>query len=275
MRRVLLAITVVMLAFTAAGCQRMVEVQTGVKVDCPYGHVDESDIQTIKVASRVASGYRVTTEKRVCDRHAALEKLYEEAQAALRAGDLKSAQAKLEQVEKQEEGFRKSADQLSALKEGKAPTPDGGGTPNTPAAPDPKPGEGDTSSPVGSLKGFVPDTLEGFTARSVITDPLVITRQYDPTRSSEIVLLTIVAEQFRTKSEANGALSTHMSRYPRGAQSVSDGDRSIRYGSDGRRFVTASFTEGAVLVILELGVEPGSDPARQKDTIIDAAKALP
>lgn len=275
MRRVMLVITSVFLLLAATGCQRMVEVRTGVRVECPYGHVDSSDVQVIKVASKVASAYRVTTEKRVCDRHQALEGLYAQAQSALASGDLKVAQAKLSQITEQDGAFRKAAGQLSAIKEGRRPEPDTGGTPSIPATSTPKPGEGDTSSPVGSLKKYVPDTLTGFTGRPLITEPLAITRQYDPTGGSKVALLTIVAEQFRSAAESDRELTTHMARYPKGADTVTEGSRTLRYGSDGRRFVTAAFTNGAVLVILELGVKPDADPDKLKGTVLDAAGALP
>lgn len=276
MKRLLLALVVTAsVSVATVGCQRTVEVETGVRVECPYGHTDTSDVQTIEVPAKVASAYRVTTEKRVCDRHQRLEALYNEAQAALVAGDLNSAKAKLTQIAEDERTFRSTADQLAAIGRGEAPKPDTGGTPSTPTTKTPNPGGSDTNSPIGSLKSFVPDTLDGFTGRPVLTEPLSITREYDPPSGTKAVLLTVVAEQFRTAAEADRALNDHMARYPKSVSTRQDGSRVLRFGSDGRRFVSAAFTDGAVLVILELAADQGTDPVRLKDTVLDAAVALP
>lgn len=274
MRRSLVAIIAMALVLTTAtGCRRMVEVQTGVKIDCPYGHIDDSAVQAVEVPAKVASEYRVTTEKRTCDRHKRLESLYAQAQAALSAGDMKTAEAKLREIAAAESGFRKTDDQLTDLDAGKTPTPDSGSGPSTPATTTPNPGESDTSSPIGSLKKFVPDTLPNFAADPPLAEPLAITREYEAT-SGSARRLVIVAEQARTAKEAASKVAGQMRGYPNAADTITSGSRRIRFGGDGRNYVTAAFTQGTVVVILEMSAKDGVDPIKLKSTILDIASAL-
>ncbi|MDZ4169963.1 MAG: hypothetical protein U1E26_09975 [Coriobacteriia bacterium] len=261
-----------------SGCQRTVEVQTGVRVECPYGHVDNSEVTSVEVPAKTAAAYRVRTEKRVCDRHVALEELYAEAQTALAAGDVKTAQAKLEAVSAEDAGFRQTATQLQAIAKGEKPKPDtgeGSPEPSVPATVTPKPGEGDTSGPVGSLKKYTPDELDGFTARSPSIDGFSIARQYAPSGSSDAASLVIVAEQFRTPAEAKRALDAQMTGYSQDAATQKLNGHDVVSGNDGRTFLSAGFTEGSVFVVLEMAAKAGTDPQDLKSSILDAIKQLP
>lgn len=276
MRRAVVVVLAFALAAPGAGCQRTVEVRTGVRVECPYGHVDESGVQTLRVAARAASSYRVETERRVCDRHERLEALYRDAQRALASQDTTTALEKLRLIADEEPGFRRASSQLAALEKGERPAPDeGAGTPSRPAPSTPKPGESATEAPAGSLARYTPDSLPGFRARAPLVEAFSVTREYDPLDVPDARLLTIVADQFRTSAEAKAALERHLASYPKASATERAGRRTVRFGSDGRRFITAAFTQGAVLVVLELGSRPGVDPRALKGALIGAAARLP
>lgn len=279
---VALVTTLVLSAAGLSGCQRTVEVQTGVRVECPYGHVDNSEVTSVEVPAKTAAAYRVRTEKRVCDRHLTLERLYEEAQAALAAGDVKTAGAKLEAIRAVDPEFRQTTTQLEEIAKGNTPDPDtGDGTsPSSPATtspkPKPNPGEGDTSGPVGSLKKYTPDALDGFTAQSPSTDPFSIARQYTPTGSSDALALTIVADQVRTPEEAKRALDAAVKQaYPQDSASRKVGSHNVVFGTDGRGFASAGFVDGSILVVIELAAKAGSDPSRLEGLAFDVVEQLP
>ncbi len=275
---VALALALAALLVVTLGCQRTVEVQTGLRVECPYGHVDESALTTVKVPANTAGAYRVRTERRVCDKHVRLEALYAEAQAAIAAGDLDAARAKLAQVTAEDPRFRSAPEQLQQLERGQKPKPDADSdTPaSKPATVAPKPGEGDTSGPVGSLAKYAPDALRGYTAEPPSTDALSLSRQYKPTGSTMVLSVVIAVEQYRTPVEAKNALSAVMDPgYAQDAATQKVGAHTVRLGSDGRSFAAAGFTDGAIVVVVEMAAKTGVDPKGLIDDVRDVIEQLP
>jgi hypothetical protein len=259
-----------------SGCERAVEVQTGVRVECPYGHVDEDGVVTERVPAKTAGAYRVRTEKRACDRHARLETLYAQAQAAIEAGDLETAAKRLEEITADDPAFKRAAAQLEAVSKGERPATDTAPGTSKPATVTPKPGDGDTSGPIGALKKYTPDSLDGYDVGRPMTDPLSISREYTPSSRTDALTLMIFAEQLRTAAEAKRMLDAQMaSGYTAGASSETAGRRTVRFGTDGRSFAAVGFTEGAILVVLEMAARDGVDPITLKSAIMDAASALP
>ncbi len=266
------------LAVMLTGCQRTVEVQTGVRVECPYGHVDETGVTTARVLASTAGAYRVRTERRVCDMHARLEALYAEAQRALAAGDLDAARSRLTSITAEDPSFRKASGQLRLIERGEAPPPDADrDTPvSKPATVAPKPGEGDTSGPVGTLAKYTPDSLEGYKADAPSTDPLSVSRQYRPTGEGRVLSVTIAVEQFRTPVEARNALASVMDPgYARDAATEKIGSHSVRLGTDGRSFAAAGFTDGAILVVVEMAAKSGDAPGRLLPELRAVVEQLP
>lgn len=273
-RFALLLLTLVLLAPSLQGCGRKVKVETGSRVVCTYGHEISENVKTVEVSAKESSKYKVKVVTRTCARHERLEKLYDEAQAALKAGDTKTAQKKLEQVVGGDLAFRNATSQLDDIKAGKKPAADssGGGT-SSGAKTDP--GKGDISGPVGSLKKYVPDTLSGFAARPVLNDPNALIREYTPSGSSKAVLMTVVAEQERTSAVAKTMLTREVKdAYPRSASTVSAGSRSVYFGTDGSAYAAIGFTDGSVFVVYEMAAKPGVDPADLKTALIDAVKQI-
>lgn len=260
-------------------CQRTVEVETGVRVDCTYGHVISDDVTVARVPAGEASAYRVRTETRVCDRHLALEKLYDEAQAAIEAGDLAAASEKLAAILKDDPEFRRAREQADAIAGGKKPDSDrsgGSGGSSVAPPPKPKPGDGDTSGPVGSLARWVPDSIPGFTAKRPGTDAFVISRDYVPSGDSQAVLLVIQAEQHRSASDAKRALGGVTGSLAAGtAKKVTINGHEVTVGHDGRGSSFAVFTDGAVLVALEMAAKRGVDPGKLSGSVQSVVKVLP
>lgn len=280
MRRVFAGIALlVSLGLVLGGCQRSVEVESGLTVTCTYGHEISDDVKTIKVPAKNASAYRVRMETRTCDRHLALEALYSEAQVALAAGDTMLAETRLAQIVADEPTFRKAAQQREAIKRGEKPAPDDSSvtpTPTPPTASDPKPGDGDTSGPIGALEKYVPAALEGYTAQRASTDALVMSRNYVPDGSSQAVLFVIQAEQFRTAAEAKAALVDAM-RFAtsKSASSQDINGHEVKLGDNGRDSSFAGFTDGSILVSMEMAAKSGVDPSKLKSSVVDAVRALP
>lgn len=271
------AILIVAAIFGLSACQKKVEVETGTKVVCSYGHTVTDDIKTIEVPADEVSEHRVRTETVVCDRHKKLEALYQDAQQALRDGDTKAAKAKLTEVVALEKTFGKAQAQLDAVAKGETPKPDTGSTSGS--APDPKPanpGEGDTSGPSGSMKVWMPDKLTGFTANKPVVDVLTISRTYAPESGSKAFTLVIVAEQYRTAKDANAALNSRIkSRYTKDVDTLKINGHTIHFGTDGKQFAASGFTDGAILVAMEMSANQGVAPKELKGLVEGVLKQLP
>lgn len=277
MRRIFAGIAlIVALGVALGGCQRTVEVESGSTVTCTYGHEISDDVKTIKVPAKNASAYRVRKETRTCDRHLALEALYAEAQTALAAGDTKLAETKLALIVADDPEFRRAAQQKDAIARGEKPASDDSKVTPPPTTTDPKPGDGDTSGPVGALEKYVPAALEGYTAQRASTDALVMSRNYVPGDDSQAILLVIQAEQFRTAAEAKSALGEAM-RFAtsKSASSQDIGGHEVKLGDNGRDSSFAGFTDGSILVTMEMAAKQGVDPSKLKSAVVDAVRALP
>lgn len=270
------ALLLVALMFSATGCQRTVEVQTGTRVVCTYGHVISDNVQMVKVPAKEAAKYQVETVTRLCDRHAKLEALYEAAQKALAAGDLQRAKLKLGQVVATDATFRKAKQQLDTLNKGGKPAPDS--TPNNPSVTPTTtpPSTGTTATVPNALTAWTPDAITGFSAKKALVDPLSVSREYLPSAGSNpAAALVIYAEQYLSPAAATAALSTQVkSAYPKNAATIKVNSHSAYFGTDGRQFAVIGFTSGPVMVALEMTAKSG-DPAALRSAIEAAAKQLP
>lgn len=282
MKRVLaLAAAMGLLASVALGasaCSKKVEVQTGTKTVCSYGHTVSDDIRTIEVSSDEVALHRVETKTVVCDRHKKLETLYGDAQKAIGAGDLKTAQAKLTEIVAADTGFKMAKSQLDRIKAGQKPAPDSGtGTPSGGSTPKPQnPGDSETSVPSGSLKVWMPDSLTGFTASEPIVDVLTISRTYRPASDSKILTFVIVAEQYRTPKDAAAALDSRIKRqYTKDVDAPTIKGRTVHIGTDGKQFAAAGLTKGSVFVALEMSAKDGAAPKALKSTLVEVLNQLP
>lgn len=272
----LLAILALVFAVSATGCQRKVDVQTGTRVVCTNGEVVSEDVKTIAAPSGEAANYRIKTQVITCDTHSGLTKLYDEAQAALKAGDLKTAEAKLTQVVASNATYRQAQTQLDEIKAGKKPTPDTGGTDTgggttTP----PKPSTAPTSTASGALTSWIPDALSGWTAQKPTVDLLSASREYLPSGGSRAVNLVIAAEQYSSATDAKAALDRQVKRvYTKNAAMLTVNGHSAYFGTDGTRFAVLAFTAGPIMVALEADAKSGA-PKDLRATLESAAKQLP
>lgn len=278
MRRIALMVMVAVLAaFALAGCQRMIEVESGTRVSCTYGHEISDDVGFVKVSAKDASAYRVKAETTTCDRHLALEKLYEEAQVAIEAGEFEAAAKILAGINADDPAFRRANEQADAIAAGKKPASDRTTSrPAAPAAPKPDAGAGDTSGPVGSLLKFVPDPLEGYSAQRPSTDAFSISRNYTPSTAGNVRLLVIYAEQTRTAADAKRILDSTMAKATEDSHSTEQiKGRTVRFGDDGRSSTFAGFTDGSIVVALEMVASRGVDPSKNRSNAVNVMKALP
>lgn len=262
---------------------RRVQVLTGQRVECVYGHVVKDDVKTIKVRPSEASRYGVKTVKVVCDDHRRAEKLYDEAQAALKSGDYKTARDKLAEVVTLDRNFKSASAQLAEVDAGKKPAPatdtgsasaPGAATPNGGAseATTEKAGGSQPTGPVASLAGWAPDEIEGFTAEPIVADTLSLSREY---RASSGDTLVIAADQVGSTAAVTEQLKSRVKlTYDKDARTVRVGSRSAYAGTDGRSVAVLAIPDGAVLVVLQIRT-PGSDPKPRIDQLIGIAKTLP
>lgn len=276
-RASLLAVVALCVALTM-GCQPKVEVKTGSRLVCTEGHGISESIKTIEVPANEISDYRVKTVVKTCDEHAAVLPLYEQAQVAIADGDLKTAEEKLAQVVAADPAFRKAKSQLDSVKAGQEPAVDNeepAPPTDTTQAPDDKPGEGDTSAPAGSLLKWAPDSVRGYTATKPTIDLLNIAREYVPESASGPVSFVIVAEQTKTAVGAESALKTQVKQqYPADTDTITINGRKAYFGTN-NRYAAIGFTDGSVMVALEMSVKPGDSPKSLKKALVAAAEQLP
>lgn len=257
-----------------AGCQQTVEVRTGTRLVCPYGHTDSSSVKKLKVPAEKVGDYQVTSEVRVCALHARLEADYAAAQSALASGNLTAAKTKLDSVVKADPGFRRAATQLADIAKGRKPKPDtsapptgGGGSP-APEKPAPP------ASP--ELAQWTPDAITGWKAEPRGIDALSVSREYLPAAGQKAVSLVLVSEIFRTEKEAKAAVKSNVSGvYSQDAVTFEVRGRKVAYGTDGRQLAVAGFNAGPVMVAVQIAALDGVDPDSLRPAIEDVLKQLP
>lgn len=263
------------------GCQSKVEVKTGTRTICTYGEVISDTTHVIKVPARDAGKYRVVTVTKTCDRHLKLEALYSSAQSDIASGDLVAAQKKLADVVAIDPTFRKAKTQLDQIVAKKRPSPDtatpiSAVTPGTTPSTETTPGATDPVGPVASLLVWTPDSVPGFTpAGKAGADALTITREYLPSASSGVVTCVIVAEQFRDAEAAKAGLQSQVKQhYSAQSETVQVNSHTAYFGTDGRRFAVLGFTQGPVMVAIEMSGKQGQQAAL-KANLTELAKVLP
>lgn len=280
--RTALLVAALAAALVLGGCApAKVKVETGERVMCRYGHLVSEDVKVVEVPADRAGDYSVVTRTITCPRHAAIELLYAEAQAAIQAGDLKAARADLLEVVKQDPSFRRAARQVEQIAAGKKPAPDTTATP----APSPAPGGGPGGTPGGtegkvpvgpikSLTGWVPDTLTGFRAEPILADAMQVTREYVATGGGPIESLAIVVEQYKSPQAAAAAIPIGIGRdYPVGWARMAVEGRTAYFGTDGSRFAVIAWNEGALLIVVE-GSSRDRRPALLADPLSDVVRQL-
>ena len=264
-----------------AGCNRTVRVETGERIVCTYGEVVTDTIHTVEVHSDQAGKYKVVRETITCDRHKRLEALYAEAQAAIVAGDLKTARVRLAEIVTTEPTFRNAQQQLDAIDEGKTPTvdtsvsPSSGSTTTKPPATGGTPSQGqEPVGPVATLSTWVPDTLPGYTSTPIIADVYTLTRQYLPAKTDPTDALVIVVEQYKDAAAAKAAISNDLgASYPTDSSVITVSGRSVYFGTDGHRFAIAAWNENGVIVAVE-GSSKTGNPAALKAHLTSLVAAI-
>lgn len=265
-RLTLLLVALVAAGTLLTGCSRTVRVETGQRITCTYGEVVTDTVKTIEVPAGDAADYHVVSTTVTCDRHKRLETLYGEAQAAIIAGDLATARAKLVEVVTLEPLFKNARQQLDAIDSGGKPEPDADASkPSTPAptgtatsTAKPDPGQ-QPVGPVASLSAWVPEALPGYSATPIIADVYTLTREYLPSAGAPTDALVVVVEQYKDASAAKLAIRNELGRsYPKGGTTVTIEGRSVYFGTDGRRRAIMAWNENGVVVAIEGAAKSGS-----------------
>jgi hypothetical protein len=269
------------LAFGAAGCQRKVEVQTGEKVVCVYGHDISNDVRAIEVPADQASKYSVKTRTTTCPDHLKLEATYRAAQEDIAKADLKAAAKKLAAVVAVDSTFKKAQSQLDDINAGKTPQPDNSGssggtsTPGTGSKPTTPGDSGTPTGPIASLAAWLPPDIAGYAAQKMSADALYLTRDYWPSSDSGSKRLVISAEQLLDAKAAAAALKANVKvPYGEDDRTLQIKGKSAYVGTDGRHTAVLGLTDGPVIVILQLSSEK-DDAADLVDELVAIAKTLP
>jgi len=254
-------------AVVLSGCARTVRVESGELVTCAYGEVVTNTVKVVEVPADKAAQYRVVSTTVTCDKHKGLEALYAQAQASIVASDLVAARLKLAEIVKADAAFRRAQAQIDAIDAGQKPSPDSGtGGDNT--------GGKEPVGPIANLASRVPDTLPGYTAAPVISDVFTLSRQYKPAAGTPTDSLVVVVEQFRDAAAAKAALARNVSRgYGDDVSTVKIAGRSVRFGTDGRRFATLAWYEQGVLIVME-ATSPSGKPESLKSHMVSLASEI-
>jgi hypothetical protein len=251
---VLLALTLLLSAVLTGGCkQRMVTVKTGEIVICTAGEIIEDNTKDVKVPERDVAKYSVTTRITTCPDHGDIALLYNAAQAAIAAGDLKAAAEKLRELLALNPTYKNAGSQLADIEAGKTPKPDGSSPGGGNATDTPNPD--DTTDAVSNLVKYVPDAISGYAAQGIIADPASITRNYLPTSGSADQLV-IMAEQTVDAKSAAAVIAVLKTVYPGSSASVKIGGKTGYFGvRDAFAFVVVA--DGPIVVSVELHAKSG------------------
>lgn len=266
---VCLTLSLLASAVMLGGCkQRTVTVKTGEIVICTAGEIIEDNTKEMKVPEKDVAKYSVTTRVTTCPEHGTIASLYDDAQAAIAAGDLKTAAAKLKEVLALNPVYKSAAAQLKDIDAGKKPTKDtgsaGGGT-TTPTKPD------EPTAAVSNLVKYVPDTIAGYSAQGIIADPASITRNYVPT-SGNADQLVILAEQTVDEKSAAAMLASFKATYAQSSADVTVGGSKGYFGVRDT-FAFVAFTDGPVVISVELHAKSGK-AADLKAAALKVAEAV-
>lgn len=250
---VLIAVILIMSVLGTSGCkQRTVTVKTGEIVLCTAGEVVEDNTKDVKVPEKDVAKYSVTTRIITCPDHQSAATLYDEAQKAIAAGDLKTAAEKLKAALALTPDYKNAASQLKDIEDGKKPTADtSGGSGTTTSTPTPD----EPTDAVSSLVKYVPDTIAGYSAQGIIADPASITRNYLPT-SGNADQMVIMAEQTVDAKSAQHLLDTLKLTYPTSGGAVTVGSKSGYFGTRDD-FAVVVFIDGPIVVSVELHAKTG------------------
>ena len=249
---VCLTLSLLVSAIMLGGCkQRTVSVKTGEIVICTAGEVIEDNTTEKQVPEKDVAKYSVTTRITTCDQHGSIVSLYDEAQKAIAAGDLKTAAAKLAEVLALNPAYKNAATQLKDVQAGKTPKPDPTGSDTTTSSPSPD----EPADAVSNLLKYVPDVIAGYSAQGIIADPASITRNYVPT-SGNADQLVIMAEQTVDAKSAATMLASFKATYAQSSEAVTVGGNKGYFGVRDT-FAFVAFIDGPVVVSVELHAKSG------------------
>lgn len=248
---ILALLLAVSLALALAGCQRKVTITTGEIVICTQGEILEDNTEEIEVPQDEVMNYGVKTKVITCERHSNLANLYDEAQAAIKSGDLDKARELLATVVATDPSYRKAKAQMDAIDADRTPEPDT----NDDAADSgdtgtEDPGTEEPSGPVASLTRYVPDSIEGYVAQGIVADPASLSRQYLPTGGNASQLI-IEVEQRVSAQVAAEQQAVIIADYPDNSAARTIGGANVVAGARGP-YAAAVFTDGPLTVIVEL-----------------------
>ena len=250
---VFLALALLSSAMMIGGCkQRKVTVKTGEIVICTAGEIISDNTKELQVPEKDVAKYSVTTRVTTCEDHGNVASLYDDAQAAIAAGDLDAAAAKLRELLALNPTYKLASSQLKDIDAGKKPAKDPGSSSGTTTS-TPKPD--DSTAAVSNLVKYVPDTVVGYSAQGIIADPASIARTYLPT-SGNADQLVIMADQTVDAKSAATTIATLKTVYPGSGAAVTIGSKTGYFGvRDGFAFVVVA--DGPIVVSVELHAKTG------------------
>ena len=215
----------------ASACQRTVEVQTGTRIVDSQGRVISEDIKTrprsARDGRRLPHQHHRAARRRPSPQVAAL---YAEAQTRDRR---RRPQARRDEARRGHRGLAELRQRQEAVGSDQGRQEGHAGhhavqpldlDRQAQADRPPKP----TVDTASKLLRWMPDVLDGFTARKPAVDPLSVSREYKPGAGNPAATFVIVAEQFRTSADAKrGAHGQREAALPQQRELV-DGPRPLR-----------------------------------------------
>ena len=110
-----------------------------------------------------------------------------------------------------------------------------------------------------SLKKWLPDDINGYTAEPLTADAFVLTRNYAPNGGPKTKQLVIAAEQLGNADKVDAALEANIKLlYTTDADSLKVGGKPAYVGTNGRGTAVLAIADGPVLVILQLTDDGGA-----------------
>lgn len=277
MKKMLVIALVLAVSVGIAGCEKKITVTTGEVVLCTAGEIIEDNTEQVEVPADEAADYSVITRVTTCGAHANSDILYREAQEAIAAGDMVVARQRLETIVGRDPSYRKAREQLDALDSGSTPVTDSSdsadaGTGSTGTGSDTggttTPDDGTSDEPVGpvvNLAMWVPDSIAGYIAQGIIADVGSLSRQYLPeARSADQMVIAV--DQMTDAKTAEAEAKAITGYYSQSTGTREAGGHTVTVGVRDR-FAAGAFSDGALLIVVEVHGTSGSGADRIADVL--------
>lgn len=257
------------------GGPKKVQVSSGTRVLCRYGHVVSEDIKTLTVEARDAQKYRIRTDYTICPEHERAELLLRQAAAALKKGD------KAEATSLAKKAYATASDVSDPTGLGKKlgvtgtgdTAPRGGSSEGGSGGGGAASGGSEVVSPV-DLIASLPSSLSGYELVAEDRSAVSAARRFKGTTARPKELVTYVLYVGGADAYTAWFNTQIKNRYSVGAQNLTVGTRKVYFATDGFTFATAVWRSGGAALQVEAAPRSGS-PSALKDSVLAVVKKMP